>query len=267
METRRLKNIAILILLLLNGVLLLLLETQRLQTRQTQADSVEQLEALFAAEELMLSEKADLSRQPLSALQLSRDAGTEAAIAAYLLGSETASVNEGGGIYTYSTEAGSVQFRSGGSFESSGLRQSISDAQMFAQQFCSQFGFDELDIRSTDRGTAITAVQYVSGVPVDGCSVTFLLEEGMLVSAAGSLISLEGAVSESGNLLSATTALVRFLDYRRSSGVVCRQVDDVRCIYQLQSNSSTRRLVPLWLVDTDTHDYLVDCSAGQVIRR
>jgi len=267
LETRRLKNIAILILLLLNAVLLLLLGIQHFQARRTQADSAQQLSALFAAEELVLSPQVDLTAQPLSPLQLSRDAETEAAIAACLLGADTASVNEGGGIYTYTADSGALQFRSGGSFDSSTLHLPVADAQQFAREFCGRFGYEDMTIQSTAQGTTITATQHINGLPIDGCSITLLLENGVLVSAAGSQISLTNAVSTSENLLSATTALVRFLDHRRDTGIVCRQVDAVTCIYQLQSTSSSRQLIPLWLVETDTHAYLVDCITGQVLRR
>ena len=46
METYRLKNIAILILLLLNGFLLLLLGYQYLQARRAETDTAGQLQAL-----------------------------------------------------------------------------------------------------------------------------------------------------------------------------------------------------------------------------
>ena len=46
METYRLKNIAILILLLLNAFLLMLLGYQYLQSRQTASDTVEQLHTI-----------------------------------------------------------------------------------------------------------------------------------------------------------------------------------------------------------------------------
>ena len=49
METYRLKNIAILILLLLNGFLLLLLGYQYLQARRAETDTAGQLQALYEA--------------------------------------------------------------------------------------------------------------------------------------------------------------------------------------------------------------------------
>lgn len=66
METYRLKNIAILILLLLNGFLLLLLGYQYLQARRAETDTAGQLQALYEANELKLSVQIDLEEQSLT---------------------------------------------------------------------------------------------------------------------------------------------------------------------------------------------------------
>ena len=63
METQRLKNIAIVILLLLNACLLLLLGYQHFQSRWAQADAREELRSLYAANQLTLSAQADLDQE------------------------------------------------------------------------------------------------------------------------------------------------------------------------------------------------------------
>ena len=63
METCRLKNIAILILLLLNAVLLLLLGHQHLQARHSAREADGQLRALYAAGQLALDDSVDLARR------------------------------------------------------------------------------------------------------------------------------------------------------------------------------------------------------------
>ena len=57
---------------------------------------------------------------------------------------------------------------------------------------------------------------------------------------------------------------MRFLDYRNASGVVCSEIRNVRCVYELQSTGSSLRLLPAWRIDTDTYTYFVDCSSGEV---
>lgn len=267
METRRLKNIAILILLLLNAFLLLLLGYQYLQAEEAARDTREQLTALFASQELDLSDQTDLSQSPLSPLVLSRHQEGEAAMAESLLGGPVTSASQGGGIVTYTGEAGSIQFRSGGSFDGAELTRDVEDAAVFVREFCQGYGYEDIDDSQLAGGNGdVTAQQYVAGVPIAGCGLTLTFENGALTAVSGAHISLEGAATEESELLNCVTALVRFLDYRRSAGVVCSRVENITCVYQLQSSPSFLRLVPLWRIDTDTYAYYVDCASGSVAR-
>ena len=265
METFRLKNIAILILLLLNAGLLVLIGSQRWQSRRAASETVRQLEELCAASQLTLGSRLQLSQQPLSALAISRHGETERVIASYLLGSSAVSSSQGGGIYSYSSDKGSIQFRSGGSFDGSGLHTPVEDPEEFSRQFCSRFGYGELEIAPRLTGSSAAAVQQWDGVRIYGCGVTLYFEGGFLSSVAGSHVSPEDAAEESLPVLSCVTALTRFLDYRAESGIVCSEVTDVRCVYELRGASSLR-LVPVWRIETDTYTYFVDGLSGEVSR-
>lgn len=267
METFRLKNIAILILLLLNAGLLVLIGSQRWQSRRAASETVRQLEELCAASQLTLDSRLQLSQQPLSALAISRHGETERVIASYLLGSSAVSSSQGGGIYSYSSDKGSIQFRSGGSFDGTDLRCPADNPAEFAQSFCGRFGYAELVLQEDEGEVAVTAVQHLLGVPVYGCGLTLRFEDGFLTAVSGSHVSSEDAVTEPGEQLSCATALLRFLDFRAAAGVVCSEVRTVRCVYELQSSSAALRLRPLWQIDTDTYRYFVDCATGAVTRQ
>ena len=116
METYRLKNIAIVILLLLNACLLFMVGQQYFQSLQTQRRSAAQLRELYRSSQLALDSRLDLSQQPLDILTLARQAETERAIAAALLGGEALATSQGGGIYSYEAHDSTIQFRAGGSF-------------------------------------------------------------------------------------------------------------------------------------------------------
>lgn len=268
MESYRLKNIAIVILLLLNAFLLLLLGYQHYQARAAAAETAEQLRTLFADNQLTLSPEADLQQAPLRPLDLVRHADKEEAMAAFLLGGSVTATSQGGGIYSYQNGSGSVQFRSGGSFEGGRPDQPIADPAGFVRDFCDAFGYQELKLDlSADQTGSASAVQYVAGVLIDGCAVTMTFDRGLLTSVTGSHISLEDAAAMAGEQLTAVTALVRFLDYRSAEGIVCSRVEDLRCVYVLQSAASTLRLLPAWQVVTDTYTYFVDCATGDISRQ
>ena len=155
METYRLKNIAILILLLLNAFLLMLLGYQYMQSQQSDADTVVQLRELFESNQLTLSESVDPLQPALTPMALSRSTGTEADMAAALLGGEAVGASQGGGIYSYTAAAGSLQFRAGGSFDSTQLSRPVEDIAAFVRSFCDDFGYQDVDLQlSGGSGTA-----------------------------------------------------------------------------------------------------------------
>ena len=263
METYRLKNIAIVILLLLNAFLLLLLGYQYAQARRAETDTAGQLRSLYAANQLELAEQIALEEQSLAPLTLSRRAETERAIAAWLLGGDVEAASQGGGIYSYEGERGSIQFRAGGSFDGSRLTLPVDDITEFCQQFCRQFGYEDLQLQIQHGTGSASAAQQLTGVPIAGCTLSLRFEHGTLTAVSGSHVNLEDAVPEPAERMTCVTALVRFLDYRNASGAVCSEVRDIHCVYQLLGAASPR-LVPVWQIDTDTNTYYVDCLTGEI---
>lgn len=265
METKRLKNIAILILLLLNVFLVILLVYQDLQTRRVDRAAVNELRSLFAAEELTLSNEVDPMLDAFAPIVPVRSTETEAEIAAFLLGQAVSAHSEGGGIFSYTSEFGSVQFRSGGGFDAARLAYPVEDPTEFTRLFCEKFGYGDLQGDLSDGGS-YTAVKYIDAVPVYGCTVTFTFRDGCLVSVAGAYVDHRDAQEDKQDYLQCMSALIRFFDYRREEGVVCSVIESVQCVYQLQSNLGSPRLCPLWVVETDTYTYLVDGLTGEVSR-
>lgn len=263
METYRLKNIAIVILLLLNACLLFMVGQQHFQSLRAQRRSAAQLRELYQTSQLSLDERLDLTQQPLDILVLTRQAETEQAIASALLGGEVLSTSQGGGIYSYEAQGRTIQFRAGGSFYGSRLNLPVEDAADFARSFCSRFGYEEPRLQLDGGGGSAVAGQLARGVPVTNCAVELYFENGQLTSVTGAHVSLQDAAAGPGEPFSCITALVRFLDFRNTSGAVCSEVAGVRCVYQLQSASSPR-LLPVWEIETDTYTYYVDCGTGEV---
>lgn len=266
METYRLKNIAIVILALLNGFLLLLLGYQYYQSQVAAAETERQLRTLFAGSHLALAEDVDLRQGALRPLGVRRHPEEEAAMAALLLDGETQSTNQGGGIYSYENGCGAVQFRSVGLLGVD-LARPVQDVEAFAREFCDRFDYRELRLELEGQSGTASAVQYVDGVPIRGCSVTMTFDRGVLTAVSGAYVSLEEGAQAAGERLSAVTALTRFLDYRGAEGIVCNRVEDLQCVYVLPSAASAQVLLPAWQVVTDTYTYFVDCITGEITRQ
>lgn len=240
---------------------------------------VEQLNELFTANDVTLDEKLDLDTQPLPTLSVERDLTAETAIAAMLLGEKTEGVHQGGGIYNYTGTIGNVHFRSNGNFDyASPEGREIEDPEEFCRKFCEEFGYrTELDSTSdasyatsdgTLQGTGWTysSVKIVEE-EVYNCTVAFHFLENRLVGVSGTYVSTQNSMPAQGKSLSAIDALISFLDYRNQGGLICNTIYSIEPVYELQSVSGApMQLTAKWLLTTDTYQYYVDCTNGDVIR-
>lgn len=230
--------------------------------RQTE----EQLIALFAADGMTLDRGAISQETPPAGRTLERDASLEQRAAAFLLGSEVDSADQGGGIYAYSGSGGTVLFRSNGSFDADLGADGTLDTDGISS-FCRKFSYGEpiFQLDEDGSGTA-TAIQRFSGLPVFNSTVTFTIRSGRLTKASGTLLPESGGTAAADQEpLSAAAALTAFQKMRRESGAVVSAVTDLYPCYELQSSTAvSMSLVPAWCVVTDTAKYYVNCITGTV---
>ena len=139
----------------------------------------------------------------------------------------------------------------------------MEDIETFSEDFCRRFVYEAPQVQLENGSGSAMAGELVGGVRVINCGVELYFEDGVLTSVTGGHVSLEDAAEESGERMTCVTALVKFLDYRNASGVVCSEVVDARCVYQLQG-TPTPRLLPAWEIETDTYTYYVDCETGEI---
>ena len=265
MESYRLKNIVILLLIVLNLFLALLVLHYHFQGARARRELLQELQSLFTASAISLSEDLDLEAEPLPALSLQRDLDAEAGIAALLLGETVDAEHQGGGIYAYNGQRGSVHFRSGGNFDYAPIGRAVEDPAAFCQTFCETYGYRAAGSFSGDSGT-FTAIQYLDGHPIYNATVSFQFEGGMLTALSGAYVSAAGTASAPTSL-TAVDALVQLLDYRNETGMVCNSIQDIAAVYELQSGpSAALQLVPKWRVTADAYQYYVDCTTGTVAR-
>lgn len=264
MERFRLKNIIILILVLLNGFLLFSVAQRRAAERAAFQRTAEQLAAIFQEDGIALDPGVISRAAPPSGAALIRDAALEERAAARLLGEILSSSDQGGGIFHYTGPAGEALFRSSGSFEVSGTL-AEKDAADFCLDFCREFSYEAPDIRLDEEGSGVfTAAGVFNKLPVFNCTVTFTVERGALIAAAGTLLPKTGTAETEGEALSSAGALLAFQRMRRESAAVASTVTDVRLCYELQTSGASMSLAPAWRIVTDAGDYYVNCFTGAV---
>ncbi len=272
MEWRKVKNIIILLLLLVNGSLLALMWGRRSEAvRYDRSALTQAVEALN--NNGIRTELSDLTAaEGLAPVDLERDAAREEKLANALLGGNAAGDNRGGGLYLYRTEAGEVSFRAGGEFSArleDDPRWYTDDPAAHAASLLKRMEVEgeRTALEETEDGALVTFRQVWEGAPLFSCAVTFTYREGRLQTIGGVLLVSDAATRESGTVLTLPTALMRFLDGVRERGDVCSALRSMAAGYRSsQTASGVTRLTPCWRVATNTADYYLDAATGALER-
>lgn len=269
MEWRKIKNIIILILLLVNGFLLFLVLGQQFKVRQYRSSAVTRAVQVLEQNGVSLSAEllrgADISLQPLSAV---RSTQAEADMAQSLLGPAVQFSDQGGGVSLYTSELGSGQFLSSGEFSftlTDHLLNGQSPADHAAKLLASLGLSAELvETQTLDTGASVTFLQLLDGSPLYSSPIVFQYSETHLSSVSGTLLT-GSAPAESADLLDIPTALIRFLDGILARGDVCSAISGMRPGYRAsQTFGSGIRLTPVWLVSTNVSDYYLNAITGEL---
>ena len=266
METYRLKNIVILILLMLNVCLLALVISRQYAQYQAQKDLISQTVTLLAKNDIAIDPELLEGNTALYAYSYSRDAEAEAAFAAVLLGDDVRQQDAGGGTYVYSNDAGSATFRSNGSFSvqiDTPLLEQKSGKE-FVQAYCpSNYRYEQT--QSSGSYSSITATPQVDGFPVYGASIVFLFHENILTSVSGFFVPSAELSSEPVDVITKSSAAVYLLDYCNEEGKICNTISEISAGYILQSTvSAPMQLIPAYKIDTNTYSYYVNSSTGYI---
>lgn len=272
MEWRKVKNIIILLLLLVNGFLLVLVWARRSEALQYEQTAMTQAIQALANQGIEVEWEALTSADGLFALSLERDAEREEQLVQALLGETAEGDNRGGGLYIYQGQRGEVSLRPGGELSATlyeDERWQTDEPAAHAAELLRQMGVEGEQI-SCDERTQTTVVmfgQLWEGMRLFSNVLTFTYREGRLQSITGSLLVSGTVTREPGEVLSLPTALMRFLDNILDSGDVCSVVLSMKAGYRAsQSFSGVTRLSPTWLISSNTADYYLDASTGTLTR-
>ena len=217
MNTARLKNIVILILLLANAFLLVLLFSRRAEENASHERSVAQLTALLNADGIAFdSALLDGLPDTVLSVQPARDLAAEQALAEGIIGSVT-SIDSGGGIYRYYSSdglnSGSCLIRSGGALEAA-VSRAVDDPAEFCADLCVPLGYRTFDVLSDGARTVITASRFVGELEVCNASLIFTFSGSTLTTVTGTFLPPIDTSESGETALDAVTALVRRGVYR-----------------------------------------------------
>lgn len=271
-EWRRVKNIMIIILLLINGFLLVLVGSRRSESQRYERSALNGSIQVLAYNGIELRESAISARGGQAGGTTERDLRMENKIASILLGEEVEGTDRGGGLVTYATGRGQISIRAGGELTSRLEDQPYwytSDPENHAASLMERLGVESrlAEAELLDGSGTVVYQQMLDGVPLFSCRLCFVYEGGRLAQLSGNLLAVDSFHEEDGELLSLPTVLMRFLDDVLSSGDVCSAILAVEPGYRMtQSFTNTIRLQPVWYISTNTADYYVDGITGELSR-
>lgn len=273
MEWRRLKNIIILILLLLNGFLLVLVGARRGEAIRYDRAALDRTVEVLAGRGIQVDPDTLAPAGSLLPLTVERDLDAEQKLAQALLGSEARADNRGGGLYLYQSDLGELSLRAGGEFSAElaeNPRWSADQPRDHAAALMQSMGVDAAWIGTDAQGggTVVRFRQLWDGIPVFSCEVRLVYEGGLLRAIQGTLLTGGQAGEEPGEILTLPTALMRFLDGVTAAGDVCSSIRSMEAGYRIaaQPLSGGVRLTAVWLVTSDTASYYLDGATGELTR-
>lgn len=276
MEWRKLKNIIILILLLLNGFLLVLVGSRYVDSLQYERAALERTLKVLADHGIETDPDRLFPAGALSPLTVERDLERELNMAQALLGSlDVEADNRGGELYLYQSGSGELSVRAGGELtaEIADNPNSLADGGpgRHAAGLLKKMGINaqQIDVAEGDGGTRVRFRQSWNGVPVFSGEVEFVYDrEARLSSVEGTLFTAGDGTEEAGECMALPTALMRFYEEISATGDVCSAILSMEPGYRAaaQSLSGGTRLSPVWLVTTDIAQYYLDCATGALTR-
>ena len=274
MPVSKLKNLAILILLLANLALALLVVPNRLHVRQETKALHDSLCSLYEQQAITLDPDAIPDTVSLYVLELKEDGSGSLQAARALLGenvwlhdTSTRYLNE------YRSEKGSCSIsQSGEFFAELTAQEPQQDLQTASRRLLKQMGFSSAALPEpmlAENGAyTVSATQQVLGMPVFAGDLVLTWRDGCLAELRG--VFFPGAntltrVSDS-SCMSAADALVRFLSIRYELGWVGSAITGLQQGYIRSETAAaaTVRLTPVWRLETDTGLYQINGMTGEV---
>ena len=268
MDTAKVKNIIILVLLLVNLCLLALVAYDRIEAAGLLRQAEEDVTAAFESNGIRLASDVPW-RANEPAFGLSRDREKEHSMVRRIIG-RCAVQDLGGNILFYKGARGEARFRGTGEFQimpTDGGIETGSDPIATASDVLRDMGFkvDASQSEMLQEGQAITVTLTCRfrGETAYNCKVKFLFSTENLLLIDGRR-PLEKGESSEAEMLDAATVLMRFLAQAREAGLVCTEVRSVELGYLMEASAAGEgNMTPYWRIETDIGQHYINGVTGE----
>lgn len=258
MEWNKVKSMLIALLLVVNVLLGLNIQSQITAQRTSEEDSLRAALALLQQAGVTFDENAffDMPRAPL-ALDGARSTERESQVADALLGD--ASLNEaGGGVSIYTSQAGSVTFRSGGLFEAE-----LTDGTE-----------PQALLERIVQAAEVKGMGYETGASDDGVSAQLLFEKWVVAGSVLTCRATENGAQASGRWYFGSEPAAEGSGASRAEMAVAllrlgterlQTVTGLHLVYTQEQLRSGVRLSPVWCVELPDGQIFLSVSTMQEI--
>ena len=272
MDSVKVKNFIILVLVVVNLALLVVVVRDSMRGSEQRRDAIEGAAGILSGYGIGVSEDADLSEREASVYSLSRSEGMEQQAAESILGS-VEKTDRGGGIMYYTGALGEATFRSTGGVELQFYGISApqtDDPEAMALEYTHILGATEAKddgAVSVTAGPSSTTVEVCCAwmdARIINCRLTFTFKEGKLLYISGSRPLGEMVSEQEARIIDVPTVLMRFIELTQEKGMVCSMLEELElCYVYTASASGGGSLSPVWRLVTDTGELYVNALSGK----
>ena len=271
MDSAKIKNYILIVLLLLNACLAALVLLRFTDSRASARAMEQSTLEILAQKGIAVTGPVDLLAKPGASVPVSRDAAQERDCASRLLSGASGS-DQGGGSIMYTGKSGQAVFRGTGEFEllmtdSSvrlGRSPSATGARLMRRLGMSGSASNARVSQDDSSATVVLQAEY-EGRPILNCEVTFTFTGSRLLLAVGRR-PLHVAGTGSDAAVDASTALMRALALLTRDGQTCTELQGLSPCYVLDCDAAgDGTLTPVWRIETDVRTILISAVTGEPV--
>lgn len=269
MDTSKIKNYIIVLLVLVNVFLLGLNGVQASREATVRQAATKELIALYESQGISLPRGIDIFEAAPVGYVLTRDLTLEKKMVESVLG-RCNTAEQSGNIYVYAGANGQASFRGTGDFEMLLNHNTVEASRgklRAAEDVLKKMGITYVaygeEIRDGEQYALTFNCEYRNG-EVYNAQIRFLFSGDNLMMVSGKRIFDTRTSASETQSLDLGTALVGYLNEAAKQGYISTKVTGVSSGYTLSVNISGESVLnPVWRIETDTGSYMMNAVTGR----
>ena len=270
MSSSSVKTLVIVALVLINVFFLTFIVIDTVSVARNERETLENACAVVKSSGISIDPDSIKAGGELRTMRTVRVNEAEMVIARAILG-QTDMTTQGVKFFYENPGMGKAEFRSGCDFDinlNEGVITSPNGAIRTAKKLLRRMKLETSEcFLSSDNGNeTVTTLCAYRGASIFNCMIEFLFHDGSLQTIKGKYVTGVEAAENGNGISSVGTALVTFLAAVNRGEFECSSIYGVEAGYQQSVVGPFGEGVihPAWLISTDTGQYIIDDSSGEI---